>query len=163
MASLTIKNHVFEISAPYTAGHIALTEGEAHALNQTRKENIGNIVRPIVDKGELTPEELQAYVKGLDESYAFGTGGGSRGPRLIGLPKYIKDVGDAMFKLWVGGKGAAQFRAKGLKMPTVKDKDAFDKLRTRFLEARASDIESEAKARFEADTALLGEDDLDLT
>ncbi len=63
-----------EITTPYKAGKIDLTAGEAHALNQTRAENIGNLCRPKTK--DMTEDEAFSYVKNLDESYKFGVSAG---------------------------------------------------------------------------------------
>lgn len=73
----TIHDHTFELSAPYTSGHI-ISEVEAKVLNQTRAENIGNNMRAslkdAVEQG--APEsKLQEMVAEYDAKYNFSMGG----------------------------------------------------------------------------------------
>lgn len=83
---LTIQKFTFTIPAPYAAGPIELTDGEAAALNQTYAENIRNNFAAQMKKAaegetpkELGQTELDVYVA----SYEFGkrsTGMRSRDP-----------------------------------------------------------------------------------
>ena len=168
MSLLTVKDYTFEVTEPYASGAtVILSEGEAHALNQTRKENIGNIIRPVILKADKTADEINAYFADLDASYAFGATR-ARGPRLVGLAAYIRDVGESMFKTWYATKGAAQAKAKGVTLPRASAKDpnereAYKALMDRFTKAKAADIEAEAKVRFESDAeAVANGDDDDL-
>jgi hypothetical protein len=79
--SVTIQSVTFTIPAPYVAGPVELTEGEAAALNQVLAENIRNNFAGQMKRAaeetparQLTQEDLDKYV----ESYEFGrrTGGG---------------------------------------------------------------------------------------
>lgn len=105
--SLTIKGMTFEIAAPYAAGHV-INEAEAKALNQTRKENIGNSVRKTVEEiqgnAELSDEQklekATAFVAEYDSEYIFTlrtSSGGRRvadplGREVLAIAKqYIKE------------------------------------------------------------------------
>lgn len=75
--NITIEDVEFTISMPYDVGH-TITEAEAKALNQTRRENIGNNFRKTVkaynagDEGAPgSVEELQAAFAELDSTYVF--------------------------------------------------------------------------------------------
>lgn len=72
MKTISISGQPFEISAPYTAGHV-LTEAEAKSLNQTRAENIGNNFRTAVKKAidENKLDEVKAAIAKYDAEYAF--------------------------------------------------------------------------------------------
>lgn len=78
---LTIKGYTFNLTAPYSEGH-KLTAGEAQALNDLRRENIGNNFRPQVAEqvarigtGDLLSQSaldgLQASLTAYDQSYRF--------------------------------------------------------------------------------------------
>lgn len=75
---LTIEGDLYELSAPYAAGHV-LNEHEAAALNQTRGENVRNNVasqmkRKIKEVGDrpLTADEKSEIVNKYDAEYQFG-------------------------------------------------------------------------------------------
>lgn len=72
MKTISISGQPFEISAPYTAGHV-LTEAEAKSLNQTRAENIGNNFRTAVKKAidENKLDEVKDAIAKYDAEYAF--------------------------------------------------------------------------------------------
>jgi hypothetical protein len=79
MKTISISGEIFEVSAPYVAGHV-LNEAEAKALNQTRAENIGNNFRADVksalaaDLAAGNTAKLDALRKELDKydaEYAF--------------------------------------------------------------------------------------------
>jgi hypothetical protein len=75
---MSIEGLVFEVAAPYAEGH-TVTEAEAKALNQMRKENIGNNVRKAIkdlkgDAEEFTAEQAEqatAIVAEKDANYEF--------------------------------------------------------------------------------------------
>jgi len=75
---MSIEGLTFEVSAPYAEGH-TVTEAEAKALNQMRKENIGNNVRKAIkdlkgDAESFTDEqaaEAANIVAEKDASYEF--------------------------------------------------------------------------------------------
>lgn len=82
--TLTIKDIEFTVSQPFDEGHTC-TAAEAKALNQVRKENLGNNFRKRVDEhltnGTPSLDELQSEFAELDASYVFtiaNVGGGSR-------------------------------------------------------------------------------------
>lgn len=69
----------FTVSQPFDAGHTC-TEGEARALNQLRKENLGNNFRSVVKTaqddaekagGTVDTADLQAKFADLDSKYEF--------------------------------------------------------------------------------------------
>lgn len=77
--TLTILDFEFPVTAPYAAGH-TLTDNEARALNQTRKENLGNNFRKAVkdaieaaggDTSKVDAEKLQSDFAALDTKYEF--------------------------------------------------------------------------------------------
>jgi hypothetical protein len=97
---LTIQGLAFEISQPYSVGHV-LTIGEASQLNQVRAENIRNnfasVVRGAIEAyrkanslpddaevplSELDKDELDAKLGKYDEEYVMGVRGGPSGPRI---------------------------------------------------------------------------------
>ena len=69
----TINGLSFEISAPFSEGHV-ITEAEAKALNQTRAENIGNNLRARIkemqEAGE-SEEAIATIVAEKDAEYIF--------------------------------------------------------------------------------------------
>lgn len=88
--SKIIEGLTFEISQPYTAGHV-LTEAEAKTLNQTRSENIGNNLRQAIkdaiakrDSGDATDfDSLSQTVADYDRDYTFSMGGGGASTRKL--------------------------------------------------------------------------------
>ena len=88
MKTKTIQGLTFEVSQPFTEGHV-VTEAEARALNQTRSENIGNNVRKRIkdlSETEISAEDLQAQaaeiVAEVDGSYIFTLASVSAGAKL---------------------------------------------------------------------------------
>lgn len=78
---ITIQERTFNVPAPYAAGPVELTDGEAHALNQVFHENIRNNLAKKIK--ELSQEDAQAQVDLYAEDYEFGVrtgGGGTRDP-----------------------------------------------------------------------------------
>ena len=69
--TITIAGEQFAIPSPYVAGHVC-TEGEAHALNQTLRENARNNLSGKAKEGKLTQADVDAYIS----SYQFGANGG---------------------------------------------------------------------------------------
>lgn len=78
-ATLSIYDLDFSVAQPYSAGH-TLTDGEARALNQTRKENLGNNFRKAVkaeqdaaaaEAREVNLDGLRAAFAELDAKYEF--------------------------------------------------------------------------------------------
>jgi len=101
VSEITIQGLAFEVDRPYKAGQIDLSEGEAHALNQTRAENLRNNFAPQVRKAieeyrkaNNLPEDGEVAVTNLDRDtlqtefdkyadnykFAVGGGGGTRTP-----------------------------------------------------------------------------------
>lgn len=78
---VTISGAIFEINAPYAAGHV-LTDIEAGVLNQTWCENIRNNTAAKV--AELGPETSAAeeHVTEYASTYTFSQSGGGRGPAV---------------------------------------------------------------------------------
>src|SRR5678816_4534698 len=83
---ITVQDVVFSVIQPYEAGPVELTEGEAHALNQTLAENFRNNFRDdvlqaiedgTVEKNGRASEELQKAMEDYMADYEFGkrTGG----------------------------------------------------------------------------------------
>lgn len=96
---ITIQGMQFEVDRPYVAGTHELTAGEAHALNQTRAENLRNnfasVVRAAMDDyrkanglaedaevpvDQLDKEDLESKFASYASEYEFAVGGGG-GPR----------------------------------------------------------------------------------
>lgn len=88
----TIAGVSFGVADKYAAGHV-ITEGEASALNQTRRENIRNnfakkVAEAKGDADELDPtkqEELQALIDAYASEYEFGV-------RTAGAPRVTDPV-----------------------------------------------------------------------
>lgn len=84
MTSVTISGKTFDIGDRYSQGH-ALTENEASALNQLRRENIRNnmakSVKDADEAGTFDQDAMQAQVTEYSDAYEFGqrTGGGATG------------------------------------------------------------------------------------
>jgi len=74
MSNLQIAGTIFEVTSVYEAGH-TLTENEAKALDQTRRENIRNnrakFVKEAVEAG-TDFEDIQAQVTAYADGYEFG-------------------------------------------------------------------------------------------
>ena len=103
MANLTIAGKTFEVSTPYSAGPHELSVGEAHALNQTRAENIRNNMARLIKENSEKPEdqqisddELQAKVTEYDNAYEFGVrqagSGFSRDPIMVEARALVKEA-----------------------------------------------------------------------
>lgn len=76
---LSILDIDFDVSQPYEAGH-TVTDAEAKALNQVRRENLGNNFRGVVKKAqeeaatagkEVDIDALKAAFATLDSEYQF--------------------------------------------------------------------------------------------
>lgn len=116
----------FEVSRPYKEGH-TINAAEAHALNQTRAENISNLVRkPIAElrteDGSMTDEAIAKateMVAERDAGYEFampGTGGGGRSA-MTSLEKEARAIARDYVKQAIAQQGKA--------LKDV-DKEAFD-------------------------------------
>lgn len=80
----TINGLQFEISAPYTEGHV-ITAIEARVLNQTRSENIGNNARAKIKEmqdANASEQEITDYVSSVDAEYQFTAAGVSSSRKL---------------------------------------------------------------------------------
>ncbi len=82
---MKLKAYTVNITDKYKVGD-ALTLEEADALNQTRREDIGNVLRAKInaadEKGEPLPaEEVQGMVDEAAEKHKFGGGGSRLSPR----------------------------------------------------------------------------------
>ncbi len=79
---ISISGETFEVSTPYSAGHV-LTEAEAKSLNQTRAENIGNnfrtAVKAAIEAGQGL-DAVRAELTEYDGKYTFAMGGSTRTP-----------------------------------------------------------------------------------
>jgi hypothetical protein len=101
VSTITIQGVAFEVDRPYKAGDHVLTEGEAHALNQTRAENLRNNFAPkvrsafeefrkansLAEDAEVAATQIDAdALQGEFDKYASdykfapGAGGGPRTP-----------------------------------------------------------------------------------
>lgn len=119
---MSIEGLVFEVSAPYAEGH-SITAAEAKALNQMRKENIGNNVRKAIKdlKGEAETftEEQAAQAASIvaekDANYEF-TLASARGPS--------KDPLEAMAIRLAREAVNAEIQRQGLTVKAYKEEKA---------------------------------------
>lgn len=114
---ITIAGHQFEVSSPYSAGAIELTEGEAHTLNQTRHENVRNNFAKKVKDGVASGksvEDLQAEITKYDESYEFGVRGEGTGESRDPVQVEARSLARAAIKAKMKEKGMAAPEAKAL-------------------------------------------------
>lgn len=159
--AITIQGLEFEVSTPYTAGHV-VTEAEAKALNQVRLENIRNnmasAVKEAKGEGDTITEEVYASLKAkvgeYDAAYIFtlaSVGGGKRSTDPV------ETEAKKLAKAAIAAKLAADGR-------TLKSVDP-DKLAAAIAKlAESNEILKEAKrivkARTESASAALSELDL---
>lgn len=112
---------VFEITAPYEAGH-TLTEAEAKALNQVRSENIGNNVRAKVK--ELIEAGDEAGAKTLvaekDASYIFTVANVAASAKYTPEEKEARNMAKDILRAKLADKGLKLTAAEGV------DKDEWD-------------------------------------
>lgn len=160
VSNITIQGIAFEVDRPYKEGSHALTAGEAHALNQTRAENLRNNFAPTVRKAfdeyrkaNSLPDDSEVAATAIDadalqgefdkyaEKYAFapGSGGGLRTPVD---PVQREAIRIATEKV----KGALQ--AKNIKINSV-SKDRMAELVQQVI-GKYPDITAEAQRRVQA-------------
>jgi hypothetical protein len=98
MPEATICGLKVQIDEPYAAGARTLTEGEAHTLNQARREgirnNLANKVKDILGetKAEAATDEQKSKVQALVNEYAGTYEFGVRG---VGSPRITDPVESA--------------------------------------------------------------------
>ncbi len=100
----TINGVNFEISQPYTEGHV-INEAEARVLNQTRSENIGNNVRAKLKElieAAATPEALAQLVAEKDAEYVFTLANVGEGRRLDPYEKEAEKIARDLLKAKLG-------------------------------------------------------------
>lgn len=106
-----IAGEVFEITAPYAAGHV-LTEAEAKTLNQVRSENIGNNVREkvkeLIEAGKL--QEARDLVAEKDATYEFTLATVGASTKLDPVEREARSIAKEVVK--------AKLAEKGLKIST---------------------------------------------
>lgn len=160
VSTITIQGLPFEVDRPYIAGTHELTAGEAHALNQTRAENMRNnfasVVRKAIDdyrKANNLAEEAEVPVTELDKDdldtkfstylseYEFAIGGGG-GPRTPVDPVAREAARIATEKV------KEALTAKGVKISTV-SKGRMAEFVSAVI-AKYPSITEEAKRRVEA-------------
>ncbi len=103
----TINGVNFEISQPYTEGHV-INEAEARVLNQTRSENIGNNVRAKLKElieAAATPEALAQLVAEKDAEYVFTLANVGEGRRLDPYEKEAEKIARDLLKAKLGETG----------------------------------------------------------
>lgn len=96
---LSIMDIEFPVSQPYEAGH-TLTEGEAKALNQVRKENLGNNFRKVVkdaidaagEGGTVDEQSLKDQFAKLDGEYQFTIATVSASRKLDPVEREVRNL-----------------------------------------------------------------------
>src|SRR5262245_35070421 len=160
VSTITIQGLAFEVDRPYKAGAATLTDGEAHALNQTRAENLRNNFASNVRKAiedyrkannlaedaevpvsELDHDGLQAEFDKYAESYKFapGQGGGARTP-MDPVMREANRIATEKIKIALA--------AKSIKFNSV-SKDRMSEMVAQVI-AKYPDIKSEAERRVKA-------------
>lgn len=164
-ADITIQGLTFSYPKPYVAGDHALTEGEAHTLNQTLGENLRNnyaatIRRKIeeyrkannlpedqeIGADVLDKEELDSEFETLANEYEFGVRSGGGGTRAPADP-----VGKEAHKIALA-KVKDALKKKNVDLTTV-SKDQMSAWVKQALE-RYPTIVEEARRRVEAASSL---------
>jgi hypothetical protein len=111
----------FTVTQPYAAGH-TLTEGEAAALNQVRKENLANNFRPVVAKAKeesgdaLSDEKIAELTTDLaerDAKYAFTLASVAASRKLDPIEKEARTLIKAQLR--------TQLEADGKKLSDMDD------------------------------------------
>ena len=99
----TIQGIEFPVTQPYDAGHV-LTEAEARALNQTRKENLVNQFRPKVkahvdgDEEAFNSDQLQAEFAKIDAAYTFTIANVSAGAKYTPVEREARTLAKAYIR-----------------------------------------------------------------
>lgn len=109
---ITILEVEFPVSMPFDEGHVC-TAAEARALNQTRRENLGNNIRAEVKKyteqaeGAMTLEELQAEFAKRDGEYVFTlANSGPAAAKLDSVEREARSIARSLLKDAFGAAGA---------------------------------------------------------
>lgn len=164
VSEITIQGLAFEVDRPYKPGSRELTAGEAHALNQTRAENLRNNFAPTVRKAiedyrkannlaedaevavtNLDGDALQAEFDKYAQSYTFAVGGGG-GPRTPVDPVMREAIRIGTDKV----KNALS--AKNIKISSV-SKERMAELVNQVIE-KYPEIKAEAERRVQAAGAI---------
>jgi hypothetical protein len=136
----------FTITAPYAEGH-TLTAAEASALNQLRRENIGNNFRKAVAAAKEKPEgEREAEIEAIreklaayDASYQFSIGG-TRGSGSTETP--LERAAKSLAK----GALLLQLKAAGLTFKAYKADKGDEYVEAKLAEIAAmEEVQKEAK------------------
>lgn len=164
VSTITIQGIAFEVDRPYKAGDHVLTEGEAHALNQTRAENLRNNFAPKVRaafdeyrKANGLAEDADVAATAIDADalqtdfdkyaadykFAPGAGGGPRTPVDPVQREAIRIAGEKV-------KGALQ--QKNIKINSV-SKDRMAELIQQVI-TKYPDITAEAQRRVQSAAAI---------
>lgn len=96
----TINGLQFELSAPYSEGHVC-SAIEARVLNQTRAENIGNNTRAKIkemQEANASEQEIQDFVAEFDASYVFTAAGVSASRKLDPVEKEAVKIARELLK-----------------------------------------------------------------
>ena len=96
MLTFTTYGHEWSVSAPYHAGSV-LTEAEATALNELRRENIRKMFMKRKEwggsgSGSVDQSLLAATLASLDTNYTFGLAKGKPSGKLSPLELEIKEL-----------------------------------------------------------------------
>jgi hypothetical protein len=137
----------FTITAPYAEGH-TLTAAEASALNQLRRENIGNNFRKAVAAAKEKPEgaereaaiaDIRARMAEYDASYQFSIGG-TRGSGTTETP--LERAAKSLAK----GALLLQLKAAGLTFKAYKADKGDEYVEAKLAEIAAmEEVQKEAK------------------
>lgn len=103
----TIEGKNFEISQPYTEGHV-LTAIEARVLNQTRSENIGNNVRAKLKEAIAAGQDddaLAALVAEVDSGYEFTAAGARAAAKLDPYEREARKIARDLLKTHLAESG----------------------------------------------------------
>jgi hypothetical protein len=110
MTSITIQGYKFEVPPhtidPYVVGYTLSEEGEAHALKQTKMENLRNNFAPRIKVAlngaeTLTDDQVKGLQSDFDkyaEEYKFGVRSGVTRTRLDPLTREMLSLAKADFK-----------------------------------------------------------------
>lgn len=110
---LNILDIDFDVTQPYSAGH-TLTDAEAKALNQVRRENLGNNFRSTVKKAqedaaaagrEVDIDALKAQFADLDAKYVFSLREVSARAKLDPVEREARNLVKAELRAYFAGQG----------------------------------------------------------
>lgn len=140
-AKISILGVDFTVTTPYAAGH-TINEAEARALNQTRRENLGNNFRrkiadaieadakakgidPKEHKGENLPAEvvsaLAAEFEKADAEYVFTLANTSSSRAMTPEEKAAKDIANKLVRDKLAKAGLTIFKDEGMSEAELAD------------------------------------------